>query len=120
VTGFSVIFLISTIPSAGLKIITCRLTLKPSTQIFSPQKIKAPRALIFFPRTRGTIQIRHPPEGLQAGALKPPEPLGIPCARMQPADMSFCTSAQPHSGHLGATLAALKVSSSKQWQQALH
>jgi hypothetical protein len=60
------------------------------------------------------------PEGLQAGALKPPDPVGIPCGRTQPADISFCTSAQSHLGHLGFGALDEKTSSSKQWQQALH
>jgi hypothetical protein len=57
---------------------------------------------------------------LQAGPLKPPEPVAMPCARTQPADMSFWTSAQSHWGHFGAGSSLRNVNSSKQWQQALH
>ena len=60
------------------------------------------------------------PEGLQAGWANPPDPLGIPWALTQPADISFSTSAQAHSGHLGAGSLEDITSSSKQWQQALH
>jgi hypothetical protein len=72
-----------------------------------------------FPQL-GKVYIRQPPEGLQAGALKPPDPVGIPWGRTQPADMSFCTSPQSHLGHLGFGALDEKTSSSKQWQQALH
>jgi hypothetical protein len=41
-----------------------------------------------FPQL-GKVYIRQPPEGLQAVALKPPDPVGIPWGRTQPADMSF-------------------------------
>jgi hypothetical protein len=37
----------------------------------------------------GKVYIRQPPEGLQEGVLKPPDPVGIPWARTQPADISF-------------------------------
>jgi hypothetical protein len=48
------------------------------------------------------------------------EPPEIACARMQLADISFSTSAQAHFGHLGAGSLDDNMSSSKQWQQALH
>jgi hypothetical protein len=68
---------------------------------------------------RSLYQIPQP-EGLQDGAAKPPEPEAIPWARTQPADISFSTSLQSHSGHIGAGSLADIISSSKQWQQALH
>lgn len=37
----------------------------------------------------GKVYIRQPPEGLQEEVLKPPDPVGIPWARTQPADISF-------------------------------
>ena len=60
------------------------------------------------------------PDGLQAGALNPPEPVGIPWALTQLADINFSTSAQSQSGHFGGGSLLDKVSSSKQLQQALH
>jgi hypothetical protein len=60
------------------------------------------------------------PVGLQDGAANPPDPDGIPWARMQPADINFSTSAHSHSGHLGGGSLADNVNSSKQLQQALH
>ena len=60
------------------------------------------------------------PEGLHAGAWKPPEPEGIPWARMQPADISFSTSAQWHWGQGGVGSPLERTKCSKQWQQLLH
>ena len=47
--------------------------------------------------------MRQPPAaGLQAGALKPPDPEGIPPGRMAPADMSLVTLWQLQAGHSGS------------------
>jgi hypothetical protein len=66
-------------------------------------------------------QILQPPgDGLQAGALKPPDPVGMPWGRTAPADISFCTSPQLQAGQSGAGSSAEKTSCSNWWQQALH
>ena len=72
-----------------------------------------------FPQPEEYYQIPQP-VGLQAGAENPPEPVGIPWALTQLADISFSTSAHSHCGHLGRGSLAERVSSSKQLQQALH
>jgi hypothetical protein len=64
--------------------------------------------------------ICHPPEGLQAGGLNPPDPVGIPCPRIDPADMSFFTSPHPHSGQIGTESFEDNKSDSNTWQQPLH
>jgi hypothetical protein len=76
---------------------------------------------ISVPEPETGSQIPQPPaEGLQAGGLKPPEPVGIPLGRMAPADMSFSTSLHWQFGQTGESLLEPKTSCSKQWQQALH
>jgi hypothetical protein len=70
-----------------------------------------------FSQTEKNDQIRQPPgAGLQAGALKPPEPVAMPLGRMAPADMIFFTVGDWHPGHLGGGSAGLRTSSSN-WQQ---
>jgi hypothetical protein len=65
--------------------------------------------------TWNTGHMDHPPpDGLHFGALNPPDPVGMPWALMHPADISFSTSAQSHTGHLGAGSLAENVSVSKQ------
>jgi len=54
------------------------------------------------------------PDGLQAGSLKPPDPVEIPLALIQAADMSFSTSGHWHSGQFGAGSAVDRSSASKQ------
>ena len=60
------------------------------------------------------------PEGLQFGAVNPPEPVGMPWGLAQTVDISFSTSVQWHSGHAGGGSLEDSTSCSKQWQQALH
>jgi len=52
--------------------------------------------------------------GLQAGALKPPEPEGMPWGRNEAADISLITSLQAHCGHSGGGSAGDKTRFSKQ------
>ncbi len=73
----------------------------------------------FFPQPEEMSQ-NPQPDGLHAGAENPPEPVGMPLALMQPADINFSTSAHSHSGHFGGGSLLDKVNSSKQQQQALH
>jgi hypothetical protein len=62
----------------------------------------------------------QPPEGEQAGGLNPPEPVGMPWARIDPALMSFFTSPHPHSGQAGSGSLDESIRDSNTWQQALH
>ena len=61
----------------------------------------------------------HPPDGLQAGALKPPLPLGIPSGRTAPAEISRVTLALQQVGHLGSgSLAESCKCSNSQWHDS--
>jgi hypothetical protein len=60
------------------------------------------------------------PLGLHLGALKPPDPLGMPAGRTAEADISFSTSWQLHSGQDGGASSLEKARYSKLWQQPLH
>jgi hypothetical protein len=46
--------------------------------------------------------MRQPPDGLQAGALKPPLPLGMPAGRTAPAEINRLTVSLQQVGHLGS------------------
>ncbi len=72
-----------------------------------------------IPPTEGFDQIDQP-EGLQAGSLNPPEPVGMPWGLTEGADISFSTSGQRHSGQSGDDSPADNRRASKQWQQLLH
>ncbi len=54
------------------------------------------------------------------GALKPPDPVGIPCARTNPADMRFSTSPLLHSGHSGNVRSPENISFSNRLWHFLH
>jgi hypothetical protein len=59
-------------------------------------------------------QIDHP-DGRQAVfESKPPEPLAMPLARKQPADINFSTSGHPHCGQAGRSSSVFNVRCSKQ------
>jgi hypothetical protein len=66
-----------------------------------------------FSKPENEVQIFQPPaEGMQAGGLNPPEPVGIPLGRTAPADISFSTSPQLHSGQAGGSVSEEKTSCS--------
>jgi hypothetical protein len=55
------------------------------------------------------------PLGEHAGALNPPEPVGMPWGRTLPADISFFTFLFPHLGQAGFFLSDSNTSSSNRW-----
>ena len=72
--------------------------------------------------TEAFFQTAQPRRAAQVpeGGLKPPAPLGIPCARTKPADMHFSTSPLPHSGHSGRALSVENISFSNRLWHFLH
>ncbi len=62
----------------------------------------------------------QPPEGEQAGDVNPPDPEGMPWARIDPALMSFFTCSHPHSGQTGSESSDENTRDSKTWQHPLH
>ena len=66
-----------------------------------------------FPYPREWTYIAQP-EGLQDDALKPPEPEGMPLARMLLADINLHTCVLPHWGHFGGGSLEDSINSSKQ------
>jgi hypothetical protein len=62
----------------------------------------------------------QPPTGVQAGGLNPPDPVGIPWARIEPALISFLTFSHEHSGQTGSGSLDENTSDSKTWQHSLH
>jgi len=62
----------------------------------------------------------QPPLGLQAGSLKPPEPVGMPLGLMAPAEMSFSIPSEQHEGHWGSGSLADKARYSNVHSHLLH
>jgi hypothetical protein len=64
--------------------------------------------------------MRQPPDGLQAGALKPPLPLGMPAGRTAPAEINRLTVSLQQVGHLGSGSLAERCKYSNSHSQDSH